>query len=296
MRGLRAGAGGLIRAFPRALHATRARAYALTVVLAIPASLAATATQDPVAAVNAVRSRGCDSRPAVAAALRPDVRLDRVAAGLAAGGDLKDALQSAGYRAVQVAVLEATGNPASIEASLAKGGCKDITETAYRDLGVAQRNDTFWFVLAAPLEAPVASDAVSVSARVLALVNEARAGRRRCGLKRFEAVPPLAASAALQSAAAAHAEDMAIRGVMDHAGGDGSTAAERATRAGYAWRSVGENVATGQSTPEQVVAGWLDSARHCANIMSADFTEMGVAVASNPRGVYWAQLFGAPQP
>ena len=62
------------------------------------------------------------------------------------------------------------------------------------------------------------------------------------------------------------------------------------------WRTVGENVATGQSTPEQVVAEWLDSPRHCANIMDADFTEMGVAVASNASGVYWAQVFGAPQP
>ena len=59
---------------------------------------------------------------------------------------------------------------------------------------------------------------------------------------------------------------------------------------------VGENVATGQSTSEQVVAEWLDSPRHCANIMDGDFTEMGVAVASNAGGVFWAQVFGAPQP
>ena len=88
---------------------------------------------------------------------------------------------------------------------------------------------------------------------------------------------------------------MARRGVMDHAGSDGSTAAERATRAGYEWRTVGENVAMGQSTPEQAVAEWLGSVRHCGNIMSAEYTEMGVAVASNARGVYWTQVFGAPQ-
>jgi len=271
------------------------RTLTLALMLAMPATEAAVSPQDFVAAVNAVRTRGCGSRPGVAEALRPDARLDEVAAGLAAGRGLKDALQSAGYRAVQVAVLEATGNPASIERSLAEGGCKDVTDAAYRDLGVAQGQGETWLVLAAALEAPAAGESAAVGERVLALVNEARADRRRCGLKRFEAVPPLVASAALQAAASAHAEDMARRGVMDHAGGDGSTPAERATRAGYDWRTVGENVATGQSTPEQVVAGWLDSPRHCANIMSADFTEMGVAVASNAGGVYWTQVFGAPQ-
>ena len=269
---------------------------ALALILAIPASHAVVAPQDLVESVNAVRARGCAGRPGVAGKVRADPRLDRVAAELAAGRELRQALLSAGYRAVQVAVLEATGNLAAIERSLAEGGCKDVTDAAYRDVGVARGDGVIRFVLAAPLEAPAAGEAAAVGERVLALVNAARADRRRCGLKRFEAVPPLAASRALQAAAAAHAEDMARRGVIDHAGGDGSTPAMRATRAGYAWRTVGENVATGQSTPEQVVAEWLDSPRHCANIMDADFTEMGVAVASNASGVYWAQVFGAPQP
>ncbi len=271
------------------------RAIALTALLAFPAALAAAAPQDVAGAVNAVRARGCGGRPAVQAALRPDARLDRAAARIAAGEAMRDALRSAGYRAVQVAVLEATGSSASIERSLAEGGCKDVTDAAYRDLGVAQARGVTWLVLAAPLEAPAAGEAAAVSARVLELVNAARAKKRRCGLKRFDAAPPLAASAGLQAAASAHAGDMARRGVMGHAGGDGSTPADRATRAGYAWRTVGENVATGQSTPEQVVAEWLGSPRHCSNIMDADFTEMGVAVASSATGVYWAQVFGAPQ-
>lgn len=272
------------------------RAATMTLLIALPAASAAQAPQDAAVAVNAVRARGCDGRPAVKPALRPDARLDRAAARIADGEELRDALESAGYRAVQVAVLEASGNPASFGRSLAEGGCKDVTEAAYRDLGVAQRGGVTWLVLAAPLEAPAVGEAETTNARVLALVNEARAGKRRCGFRRFDAVPPLAWSAALQRAASAHAEDMARRGVMDHAGGDGSTPAVRATRAGYAWRTVGENVAVGQSTPEQVVAEWLGSPRHCSNIMDADFTEMGVAVASNATGVYWAQVFGAPQP
>ena len=64
---------------------------------------------------------------------------------------------------------------------------------------------------------------------------------------------------------------------------------------GYRWRFVGENIAAGQGSPEQVVAGWLASPGHCANIMSPDFAEMGAAYAINPQAamdIYWTQVFG----
>ena len=143
-----------------------------------------------------------------------------------------------------------------------------------------------------------AGDAQVVSSRVLELVNEARARRRRCGWKRFEAASPLLQSSLLQTVALGHARDMAQQGSLSHAGRDGSTPAERATRAGYEWRTVGENIASGQATPEQVVAEWLDSPRHCANLMDADYTEMGVAfavAAGGAAGIYWSQVFAAPR-
>jgi uncharacterized protein YkwD len=62
---------------------------------------------------------------------------------------------------------------------------------------------------------------------------------------------------------------------------------------------VGENIAAGQPTAEQVVAGWLKSAGHCANLMDPDFSEMGVAFAVAPqrgKAIYWAQLFATPRP
>ena len=46
---------------------------------------------------------------------------------------------------------------------------------------------------------------------------------------------------------------MADRSRLDHTGSDGSSPAERATRAGYTWRVVGENIASGQATPEQAI-------------------------------------------
>jgi uncharacterized protein YkwD len=268
---------------------------ALLVSLFAVASATDAAVPQFVDSVNALRARGCDGRPAVKPALRHDPRLDQVGAALARGQSLEDALLAAGYRATEVAVLEAAGEPAAVERALADKGCSDILTPAWRDVGVAAAGRRAFIVLAAPLEAPAAG-ASAVNARVLELVNAARGGRRRCGLRRLGPAPPLAASASLLRVAAGHAADMASRGVMEHAGADGSTAAERATRAGYAWRTVGENVAQGQSSPEQVVEEWLGSPRHCANIMDPDFSEMGVAVASGPQGVFWAQVFGAPAP
>lgn len=146
---------------------------------------------------------------------------------------------------------------------------------------------------------PTAGQIQAAGRQVLELVNEARAQRRRCGWKRFEAVPPLALSDALNRAALAHATDMAERQVLSHGGRDGSTPGERATRSGYLWRAVGENIASGQSTTDQVVADWLKSSHHCANLMDPDYSEMGVAFAVASQGearFYWSQMFAAPRP
>ena len=68
-----------------------------------------------------------------------------------------------------------------------------------------------------------------------------------------------------------------------------------ASRQGYRWRVIGENIAAGLGSPQQVVAGWLASPAHCANILSPDFTEMSAAYAINDEAameIYWTQVFG----
>ena len=142
------------------------------------------------------------------------------------------------------------------------------------------------------------NDSSAVAARVLELVNDARAESRRCGRRLFEAVAPLTPSRSLTEAASVHARDMAEHGSLDHRGSDGSEPAERVARAGYRWRAVGENVAAGQPSAEAVVDSWLASSGHCANIMAPQFTETGVAFAPVPSGnpsIYWAQVFAAPE-
>jgi uncharacterized protein YkwD len=142
-----------------------------------------------------------------------------------------------------------------------------------------------------------ALDRAAVAPRVLELVNRARAQPRRCGRDDFGAAPALRGSQPLERVARAHARDMAQRGSMSHTGSDGSAPAQRVTRAGYAWSAIGENIAAGQPDPESVVKGWLASPGHCANLMSPDYSEVGVAFATNPAseaGIYWTQVLASP--
>lgn len=137
----------------------------------------------------------------------------------------------------------------------------------------------------------------NVRERVIELVNVARSNGRRCGSKRFAAAPSLHASRPLTEAAADHARDMARRNYFDHRGRDGSQPKDRVLRAGYEPRLSGENIAFGPESAEEVVAGWLDSPGHCANIMEPRFEHIGVGLATGRKRnrIYWVQTFGAPR-
>jgi uncharacterized protein YkwD len=141
------------------------------------------------------------------------------------------------------------------------------------------------------------TSSANVRERVVELVNAARSHSRRCGSARFVAAPPLRISRKLNDAAAAHARDMARRKYFDHRGDDGSQPKDRVIRAGYQPRLTGENIALGPESAEEVVAGWLASPGHCANIMDSRFQHIGIGLASGRgRGqIYWVQSFGAPR-
>ncbi|MGC2999485.1 CAP domain-containing protein [Streptomyces sp. G35A] len=97
-------------------------------------------------------------------------------------------------------------------------------------------------------------------------------------------------NATLTKAAQAHSADMAAHRNMSHTGSDGSSPGDRITRAGYSWSTFGENVAYGYTSPEQVMAGWMSSPGHKANILNCAFKEIGVGLAQP--GNYWTQDFG----
>lgn len=133
--------------------------------------------------------------------------------------------------------------------------------------------------------------------RVVDLVNVARSAGRKCGSERFPAARPLTASRDLNDAAADHARAMARKNFFDHRGRDGSQPKDRVIRAGYQPRLTGENIALGPESAEEVVAGWLASPGHCANIMDSRFQDIGVGLATGRgRGkIYWVQTFGSPR-
>jgi uncharacterized protein YkwD len=149
----------------------------------------------------------------------------------------------------------------------------------------------------------IAGDAVAgresvaaIRARVVELVNHARAKGRICGSERFTAAPPLSVSQKLSDAAGDHARDMARKKFFEHRGSDGSRPRDRVLRAGYESRLTGENIALGPESAEEVVSGWLASPGHCENIMDPRFQDIGVglAIGRNRGQIYWVQVFGAP--
>ncbi len=148
----------------------------------------------------------------------------------------------------------------------------------------------------ATADLPATARAGVLQQRVIDLVNQARAQGRRCGNEYFDPTAPMAAADSLARAATRHALDMARRGYFDHRSPEGRQPRDRVRQAGYRPRLTGENIAFGPESAEEVVAGWLASPGHCANIMDPRFREMGVAVAQGRRRghFYWVQNLGMP--
>ncbi|MFH9427885.1 CAP domain-containing protein [Streptomyces sp. NPDC017615] len=134
---------------------------------------------------------------------------------------------------------------------------------------------------AAPSTPRPAATASGDVARVVELVNAERA---KVGCS------PVKLNSTLSKAAQDHSADMAAHNTMSHTGSDGSDPGSRITAAGYQWSTYGENVAYGYSTPEQVMAGWMESPGHRENILNCSFKEIGVGLAQP--GSYWTQDFG----
>jgi uncharacterized protein YkwD len=179
-----------------------------------------------------------------------------------------------------------------------EGNCPKLQDATITEVGVYEDARQVWIVLAEPFAPAVKTSAQVASQRVLELVNQARARPRRCGDKAFEAAPPLRWNDMLAEASREHAEDMAQNNYFSHNARDGSGPAQRVERSGYKWHITAENIAAGQSKPEDAVAAWIKSPGHCANLMNPAFTDMGVAYAVDRRselGVYWSQAFGAPR-
>nr|WP_294790833.1 CAP domain-containing protein [uncultured Mucilaginibacter sp.] len=124
-------------------------------------------------------------------------------------------------------------------------------------------------------------------------INKVRAKGCNCGRQYMPPAPPLVWNDELEDAAKGHAKDMYKKDYFSHDSKDGRKIVNRIEAAGYdrkGYRSyqVGENIAQGQRSIEEVTDGWFKSEGHCYNLMNRGFKEIGVAYYNT----YWVQDFG----
>lgn len=127
------------------------------------------------------------------------------------------------------------------------------------------------FVVASPSTAQDSTfGGPTFAQRVLEIVNEERWQNGH--------LPPLKGESTLNSAAETHSNNMAVRNFFDHCDLDTHTSPwDRMEAAGYTnWNYAGENIAAGYGSPENVMAGWMNSSGHRANILSTEFREIGI--------------------
>jgi len=127
------------------------------------------------------------------------------------------------------------------------------------------------------------SSYASFQNQVIQLVNEQRTAN---GLK------PLTANAPLTNTATLKSQDMAKLNYFDHTSPTYGSPFDMMKKYGITYRAAGENIAMGQTTPAQVMQGWMNSPGHRANILNASFTQIGVGIAKNAQGqLIWTQQF-----
>lgn len=116
------------------------------------------------------------------------------------------------------------------------------------------------------------------AAQVVTLVNQERA---RAGLS------PLSSHAELANMALVKAKDMKNNGYFDHNSPTYGSPFDMMKSFGISYRYAGENIAMGQRTPQEVMNAWMNSPGHKANILSGNFTSIGVAYYNGA----WVQEF-----
>lgn len=125
------------------------------------------------------------------------------------------------------------------------------------------------------------TDAGSYAQQVAALVNAERA---KAGL------PALSVQTEIVTAANVRAKE--IKQQFSHTRPDGRSFDTVLTENGVSFRGSGENIAYGQRSPEAVMEGWMNSAGHRANILNANFKNIGVGYYQDTNGGnHWVQLF-----
>lgn len=132
----------------------------------------------------------------------------------------------------------------------------------------------------APKTTPAAGAISSVESKVIELTN---AERRKAGL------PALQADTKLSNVAREKSRDMQQKGYFSHQSPTYGSPFDMMRDFGITYQSAGENIAKGQRTPEEVVQAWMNSEGHRKNILSGNYSHIGVGYAET--GNHWTQMF-----
>lgn len=132
----------------------------------------------------------------------------------------------------------------------------------------------------APKAAPAAQSISAIESRVIELTN---AERTKAGLK------PLQADTSLSNVAREKSRDMQTKGYFSHTSPTYGSPFDMMRDFGVTYRTAGENIAKGQRTAEEVVQAWMNSEGHRKNILSPNFTHIGVGYVQT--GNHWTQMF-----
>lgn len=124
------------------------------------------------------------------------------------------------------------------------------------------------------------ADVHSFEQQVVELVNEKRAAY---GLS------ALTLDATLCGYARVKSQDMLDQGYFSHTSPTYGSAFDMMRSFGLSYRFAGENIAMGYDSPSAVVDAWMNSEGHRANILSANYTTIGVGYVAS--GGYWTQWF-----
>ena len=101
---------------------------------------------------------------------------------------------------------------------------------------------------------------------------------------------PLTLDSAISNVARIKSKDMSDNNYFAHQSPNYGSAGDMLTQFGIKWSAWGENIAAGQRTPEEVVNAWMNSEGHRANILSPNFSKIGVGYVNNGRP-NWTQMF-----
>ena len=105
-------------------------------------------------------------------------------------------------------------------------------------------------------------------------------------------LPALYYDSNISDVARTKSADMAFNNYFAHYSPTYGMASDMLLSYGITWTAWGENIASGQDTPEEVVSQWMNSPSHRENILSSNFTFLGVGYYVNSSGTpYWTQMF-----